>query len=135
MQILSNPSVFLLSYWVFSLSYEFSPPWVFFKMSKLEACFKVTSGTMERSIKTYCSSKQLWDIQFQAKGPFIKFGPAKRESFGTGCQTKYFLLFFGLQNLPKPWVFYLSYWVFFLSFEFFPPWVFFKMSKLEACIN
>ena len=37
--------------------------------------------------------------------------------------------------MPKPWVFSLSYWVFFLSFEFFGPWVFFKMSKKKAVLS
>ena len=41
----------------------------------------------------------------------------------------------GHQNLPKPRVFSLSYWVFSLSFAFLSPWVFFKMSKLEAWFN
>ena len=41
----------------------------------------------------------------------------------------------GNQSLPKPWVFSLSYWLFSLSFEFFPPWVFFKMSKVEAWLK
>ena len=38
-------------------------------------------------------------------------------------------------KMPKTWVLTLSYWVFSLSFEFFSPWVFFKMSNLQAWFN
>ena len=37
--------------------------------------------------------------------------------------------FFLFEILSNPWVLLLSYWVFSLSFEFFSPWVFFKMSN------
>ena len=37
--------------------------------------------------------------------------------------------------MPKPWVFSSSYWVFFLSAEFFGPWVFSKCRKKEAALG
>ena len=101
------------SFW-FCRNLEF---WVFFLNFVKSLCQKITILNMKSLIFTQKHSLFVMSgIKYALKMTFLS--------------KKVVFLFSILQILLKPWVFFLSSWVFSLSFEFFCPWVFFKMSNL-----